>query len=40
VKDKKIGGGRKLGDLAIMKGGDAFDLRKPISIEKQRNFEK
>jgi hypothetical protein len=40
IKEKKIGGGRKLGDLALMKEGTtSLDLRKPISIEKQRNFE-
>lgn len=40
IKEKKIGGGRKLGDLTLMKQNDQIDLRKPISIEKQRNFER
>jgi hypothetical protein len=34
LKDRKLSNGKRISDLAIAKGGNDLDLRKPISIEK------
>lgn len=38
IKDNILQNKKKFGDLSLMQGGNNFDLRKPLSVEKNKKY--